>query len=164
MPFRSTLLAAISLLAMCTVSAAYADDQTVPGAGNADATATAKGSQLVQSAYRQLQATLQANVTNQTILAQTTDALFNASTCVTHRANLTVAQKTAIVNQIVSAGLVNPNDGNSIQGGVYAGIFFGVDQRRGREQCLPEPADAVVRGASRRQWQPSFLPRRVADP
>ena len=151
MTFRTTLLAAVSLLAAGAASAARADDQTVPGAGNADATATAKGSPLVQSAYKQLQATLRANVSNPPLLAQTMDALFNASTCVTHRANLTVAQKTAIMNQIIAAGLVNPNDGNSIQGGVYAGMFPAlINDADGANACpnLPMPWFAAPAGAN----------------
>ncbi len=120
MTFRSCLLAAAALVA---ASAAHADDQTVVGFGNADATATASHSPLVMSAYARLKERLQATITNPLILKQTMDGLFNPATCVQHRANLTVAQKQAIVSQLVSAGLVNPNDGASINGGLYAGIF-----------------------------------------
>jgi hypothetical protein len=140
MTFRSCLLAAAALLA--TACTAFADDQTQIGAGNADAAATASHSPLVMSAYAQLKARLQASVTNPAILAQTMDGLFNPTTCVMHRANLTTAQKQAIVNQIIAAGLVNPADGNSITGGVYAGIFPAlINDADGANSCpnLPMP-------------------------
>jgi hypothetical protein len=140
MNFRSCLLAATAMLA--TIGAARADDQTQVGAGNAIATATASHSQLVTSAYTRLKERLQASVTNTTILNATMDGLFNPDTCVQHRANLTVAQKQAIVNQIVAAGLVNPADGNSITGGIYAGIFPAlINDKDGANACpnLPMP-------------------------
>jgi hypothetical protein len=140
MTFRSCLLAAAALLT--TACTAFADDQTQPGAGNADAAATASHSPLVMSAYAALKARLQASVTNPTILAQTMDGLFNQTTCVQHRANLTTTQKQAIVNQIIAAGLVNPTDGNSITGGVYAGIFPAlINDADGANSCpnLPMP-------------------------
>ena len=120
MTFRSSLLVAASLLISCI---AQADDQTVPGFGNADATATASHSPLAMSAYAHLRERLQATITNKLILKQTMDGLFNPATCVQHRANLTVAQKQAILNQLIAANLVNPNDGASINGGLYAGVF-----------------------------------------
>ena len=140
MTFRSCLLAAAAVISM--VSAAHADDQTQIGAGNAIATATASRSQLVMSAYARLKQRLQASVTNATILKGTMDGLFNPDTCVQHRAGLTVAQKQAIVNQIVAAGLVNPADGNSISGGIYAGIFPAlINDKDGANNCpnLPMP-------------------------
>jgi hypothetical protein len=140
MTFRSCLLAAAALFA--TVGAARADDQTQIGAGNAIATATASHSPLVMSAYGRLKQRLQVSITNPTILAGTLDGLFNEDTCVLHRANLTVAQKQAIVNQIVAAGLVNPADGASITGGIYAGIFPAlINDADGANGCpnLPMP-------------------------
>ena len=140
MNFRSCLLAAAAML--MTAGAARADDQTQIGAGNAIAAATAARSQLVMSAYARLKQRLQASVTNPTILKGTMDGLFNPATCVQHRANLTVAQKQAIVNQIVAAGLVNPTDGASITGGIYAGIFPAlINDTDGNNACpnLPMP-------------------------
>jgi hypothetical protein len=125
-----------------TLGTARADDQTQIGAGNAIATATASHSRLVMSAYARLKQRLQASIGNATILKQTMDGLFNPDTCVAHRANLTVAQKQAIVSQIVAAGLVNPNDGASITGGVYAGIFPAlINDKDGANSCpnLPMP-------------------------
>lgn len=103
-------------------SAAVAADQTVPGAGNSTSAKIAYNSPLVQSAYSFL--VKQARSLQDFQLRRATlDGVGNLSTCVTHRANLTVAQKQVIVNQLLQEGLVNSNDGNSINGGIYAGIF-----------------------------------------
>ena len=142
MKLRSCLLAAAAIFATVAAGAAFADDQTQVGEGNATATATASHSQLVMSAYARLKERLQASVTNTAILKQTMDGLFNPNTCVMHRANLTVAQKQAIVNQIIAAGLVNPPDAASITGGVYAGIFPAlINDNDGANNCpnLPMP-------------------------
>jgi hypothetical protein len=149
MQLRSCLLAAAALLAAPGLLAApaRADDQTVVGFGNADATATASHSPLVMSAYARLKDRLQATITNKLILKQTMDGLFNPATCVEHRANLTVAQKQAIVTQLVAAGLVNPNDGASITGGIYAGIFPAlINDADGANSCpnLPLPFYAAA--------------------
>ena len=134
MNFRSCLLAAAAMFAMLGI--ARADDQTQIGAVNAIATATASHSRLVMSAYARLRQRLQASITNPVILKGTMDGLFNPDTCVQHRANLTQAQKQAILNQIVAAGLVNPSDGASITGGVYAGIFPAlINDKDGANSC-----------------------------
>ena len=134
-------LSAAATLALSFAAPAFAADQTVPGAGNATAAATAAASPLVQTALQFLQQ--QANQLADTNLrTQTLDALFNPNTCVQHRANLTVAQKQAIVAQLTAAGLVNPADGASISGGIYAGIFPAlVNDADGKNACpqLPMP-------------------------
>jgi hypothetical protein len=103
-------------------SSAFGADQTVPGAGNANAVALAKQSPMVQSAY-EFVLSQAASIKDPKLRQETLDALGNPHTCVTHRANLTDAQKTAILNTLVAQGLLNLSDGNSITGGAKAGVF-----------------------------------------
>ena len=112
----------ICALAAFTASTAIADDQTQPGAGNSAAIALAKQSPMVQSAY-QFVLSQASKVKDDHLREVILDAVGNPNTCVHHRANLTDAQKTAIVASLVSAGLVNPPDAASIVGGVKAGVF-----------------------------------------
>lgn len=103
-------------------SHAVADDQTKTGAGNAAAIALAKKSPMVASAYQFLLEQA-ASIQDNKLRKETLDALGNPNTCVRHRENLTDAQKDAIVQTLLSQGLVNPADAASIQGGVKAGVF-----------------------------------------
>jgi len=100
---------------------AHADDQTKPGAGNAAAIALAKKSPLVESAYKFLLSQA-AKIKDDKLRRETLDALGD-SPCVRHRANLTDAQKDAIIATLTAQKLVNPADAASIVGGVKAGIF-----------------------------------------
>jgi len=99
---------------------AVADDQTKPGAGNAEAITVAKKSPIVQSAYQFLLSQA-ARIEEAQLRKETLDAL--GDPCIHHRANLTEAQKDAIVATLTSAGLVNPADAAAIVGGVKAGVF-----------------------------------------
>ena len=98
-----------------------ADDQTKTGAGNAAAIALAKKSPMVQSAYQFLLSQA-AKIEDNKLRKETLDALGD-DPCVHHRANLSDAQKDAIIQTLIAQGLVNPADAASIQGGVKAGIF-----------------------------------------
>ena len=104
-----------------TVPRAKADDQTKTGAGNAAAIALAKKSPMVQSAYQFLLSQA-ARIKDDKLRKETLDALGDGP-CVHHRANLTEAQKDAIVQALIAQGLLNPADAASIQGGVKAGVF-----------------------------------------
>lgn len=119
---RIMLCTGILLTGAATIlsSGVLADDQTKPGAGNAAAIALAKKSPIVQSAYQFLLSQAE-RIQDTKLREQTLDALGNP--CIRHRANLTEAQKDAIVATLVSQGLVNPANGASIVGGVKAGIF-----------------------------------------
>jgi hypothetical protein len=117
-------LCAIFLLAggaACLVSSAKADDQTKTGAGNPAAISLAKKSPLVQSAYKFLLSQA-AKIKDDKLRKETLDALGD-NPCVKHRANLTDAQKDALVATLVAQKLVNPADAASIVGGVKAGVF-----------------------------------------
>lgn len=119
-----TYLCAILLcagIAVCAAQNAKADDQTKTGAGNAAAIALAKKSPLVQSAYQFLLSQA-AKIKDDKLRKETLDALGD-DPCVRHRANLTDAQKDAIIATLFAQKLVNPADAASITGGVKAGIF-----------------------------------------
>ena len=128
---------AVALLVACT-SVAFAADQTVPGAGNVNAIAIAKKSPMVQSAY-EFVLSQASKIKDPSLRSETLDALGNLETCVTHRANLTDAQKNAIVQTLESQGLLNPTDANSIQGGAKAGVFPPVLSENTSCPQLPQP-------------------------
>jgi hypothetical protein len=117
--FKSCGLAAVVLSFAVSFSSAQ---QIQPGAGNAAAVALAQKSPEVQSAYNFLlsQARL---LKNARLRNQTLDALSNPRTCVTHRAGVDANKKNEILQQLVSAGLINSADGAAFPGGALAGVF-----------------------------------------
>ena len=141
MQFRpGSLLASLAVLASGT---SFAADQTVPGAGNATAAATAAASPRVRAAERFLieQA---AHITDRGIRSETLDILSNPHVCIRHRIGLsTAAAKDAVIQKLVAAGLVNPDDGASFPGGLRAGIFPPVLQDGSSCPQLPQPFRAA---------------------
>ncbi len=135
---RPYKLASVLVLTLFAGLAAHAADQTVPGAGNANAVALAKQSPMVQSAY-QFVLSQAAKISDSQLRHQTLDALGNPQTCVTHRANLTDAQKNTIVSMLVTQGLLNLSDGASITGGAKAGVFPPVLNENTACPHLPQP-------------------------
>jgi hypothetical protein len=101
--------------------AAFADDQTKIGAGNIAAAALARKSPIVQSAYQFL--LKQAGKIQDAKLRKETEDALDSDTCIRHRAKLTEADKTAIVQTLTAEGLLNPADAASITGGVKGGVF-----------------------------------------
>src|SRR5262249_9117020 len=99
-----------------------AADQTVPGAGNGAAISLSNQSPLIQSAVKLLEREI-ARLRNPLLKSATQDAVTNPTTCVTHRANLSDSQKTALVQKLMDAGLVNPADDATFPGGLKAGVF-----------------------------------------
>ncbi len=112
----------LAVLAVLCTGYAVADDQTVPGKGNATAIAIASRSPLVASAMDFLQGQAK-KIRDNKLRKETQDALFNQQTCIKHRAKLTEADKDQIVATLIAEGLVNPADGQGIVGGVKAGVF-----------------------------------------
>ena len=109
-------------LASLFATAALAQDQTKPGAGNAAAIALSAKSPIVRSAHAFLidQAL---RIKDNSLRKNTLDILVNENMCVTERVGVDAATKQALLQQLLAAGLVNPADGNSIQGGLLAGVF-----------------------------------------
>ena len=120
------------------VTTGFAADQTVPGAGNANAAALARRSPMVQSAFNFLldQAS---RIKDDKLRKETLDAIGNPHTCVTHRAKLTDAKKDAIVQTLIMQGLLNPADAAAIQGVAKAGVFPPVLNENSACPQLPQP-------------------------
>ncbi|MET0226095.1 MAG: hypothetical protein ABW187_06620 [Dokdonella sp.] len=124
---------------MTMASQAFADDQTQPGAGNANAVRLADRSPLVRSANQfligQAQKIRQASVRNQTL-----DILTNTHSCAKHRAGLaTDSAKDAVIAQLTVAGLVNPADAANFPGGLRTAIFPPVLNESSNCPQLPQP-------------------------
>ena len=99
-----------------------AADQTVPGAGNEAAISLSNQSPLVRSALQLLERKI-ARLRSPLLKSATLDALTNPSTCITHRANLSDSQRTALLQQLKDAGLVALADDATFPGGLKAGVF-----------------------------------------
>jgi len=118
--------AALSTLVATALGAAalqaHAVDQTLPGAGNAQADQTAAASPRVREAHEFLlrQARL---IKNRALREATLDLLSNRKFCVRSRAGLDDAKKAALLTQLTAAGLVNPADDAGFPGGLSAGVF-----------------------------------------
>jgi len=133
--------------AFAVAGTAFGADQTVPGAGNANAVKLGQQSPMVQSAYEFVLSQAH-SIKDPFLRKETLDALGNSQTCVTHRANLTDAQKTAILNTLVAQGLLNIADGNSITGGAKAGVFPPVLNENTSCPQLPQPFFSAPGSAS----------------
>lgn len=141
------VVAGATLATVLVGSAAFAGDQTVPGAGNSKAVVLAKQSPMVQSAYEFVLS--QAGKINDPELRQETlDALGNPQTCVTHRAGLTSALKDAVLQTLVAQGLLNLSDGANITGGAKAGVFPPVLRENTTCPQLPQPFFSAPGSAS----------------
>lgn len=106
----------------CAVGAAWAVDQTVPGAGNGDAERIAAGSPRVQSAHRHLVEEAR-KIHDPRLRAATLDLLENRAFCVTSRRGIDDARKAALLARLQAAGLVNAADDATFPGGLKTGVF-----------------------------------------
>ncbi|HEY6969219.1 MAG TPA: hypothetical protein VJA94_08445 [Candidatus Angelobacter sp.] len=100
----------------------YAQDQSIPGAGNQRAIEISGKSPRVQSADKFLLAQAK-KIKDQELRKETLDAIGNAQTCIQHRAGLTQQDKERILQELVRAGLVEVKDQTGIPGGLLTGIF-----------------------------------------
>ncbi len=101
---------------------ALAQDQTVPGAGNATAITLSNKSPMVQSAREFLLNNIK-RIDDARVRAITLDAIANPTTCVAHRASLKESDKNAILQALIAAGLVDVRDNSTFPGGLNAGVF-----------------------------------------
>jgi hypothetical protein len=113
-----TRFVAISLFLVALLIPALA--QT--GTGNGNAIALAQKSPAVQTAYNYLIGQAQP-LQDTNLRTETLDAITNPNTCVAHRANVSPALQQTILNQLLAAGLVDPNDQNNFPGGLIAGVY-----------------------------------------
>jgi hypothetical protein len=120
---KSTLgLGLLSVTLGLVVFPARAQDQTVPGAGNAAAVALSNKSPMVQSAKDLLLKNTK-KIDDASIKAITLDAIGNPTTCVAHRVGLQENDKNTILQELIAAGLVDVRDNSTFPGGLKAGVF-----------------------------------------
>src|SRR5260370_41477797 len=120
---KNTLsLGLLSVTLGLAVLPAHAQDQTVPGAGNAAAMALSNKSPMVQSAKEFLLKNI-TKIDDASVRAITLDAIANPATCVTHRAGLKESDKNTILQELIAAGLVDVRDNSTFPGGLKAGVF-----------------------------------------
>ena len=136
-PATSLLAVATLALAVSSLPAQVAGP-AAPGAGNARALEIATHSQLVLSAYAYLDTQI-ARLSDANLRAQSTDALLNPNTCILHRANLKLADRQAIVAQLLAAGLLNPADDLTFPGGLITGVFPPLAKDNTACPHLPQP-------------------------
>src|SRR5216683_1288068 len=120
---RNTLgLGLLSVTLGLAVLPARAQDQTVPGAGNATAVTLSNKSPMVQSAKQFLLNNIN-RIDDASVRAITLDAIGNPTTCVAHRASLKQTDKDAILQALIAAGLLDVRDNSTFPGGLIAGVF-----------------------------------------
>ncbi|MBO3462509.1 hypothetical protein G7B40_029495 [Aetokthonos hydrillicola Thurmond2011] len=113
-------------------------NQTIPGAGNADATRIARKSPLVQSAQNFLAQQID-QIQDSALRQATRDAVNNTKTCITHRAGLNNSQKQKILQQLKDEGLVDTSSDGTFPGGLIAGVFPPVLEDGSACPQLPQP-------------------------
>src|SRR6266849_5917501 len=124
-------------IGLAAVLPARAQDQTVPGAGNATAIALSKKSPMVQSAREFLLKNIK-KIDDGSVRAITLDAIANPTTCVAHRAGLKETDKDAILQELIAAGLVDVRDNSTFPGGLKAGVFPPILEDGGTCPKLPQ--------------------------
>jgi hypothetical protein len=112
----------LPMLFVLTATTLVAADQTQIGAGNPVAEQIARKSALVQSAKEQLLDNAK-GIKDSNLRNVTLDGIGNPSTCIAHRAGIDDAKKNTIIQNLLTAGLINPADAAAINGGVKAGVF-----------------------------------------
>jgi len=128
----------VAVLAGGVTSLAHAADQTVPGAGNAEAARLAGASGLVQSAFRFIAGQI-TKIRDPKLGAAVKDLVLDRSACIRHRAGETTASKQAIVDRLTAAGLLAPADAATFPGGALAGVLPPVADAGTACPHLPQP-------------------------
>jgi hypothetical protein len=119
-------------------STAQAVDQTVPGAGNAEAARLAGSSALVTSARAFIAGQI-AKIGDPTLKANVRALVEDRDVCIKHRAGETAASKQAIVDALSAAGLIAPADAAVFPGGALAGVLPPVLDAGSACPHLPQP-------------------------
>lgn len=132
---RTSRLAASLIL---FTSFALAGDQTKPGPGNSSAASLASQSPIVQSALGFL-VDQAADLKGNKLKKETLDAITNPDTCVKHRAGLKASDRQAILNTLLTQGLVDPADDGTFPGGLITGVFPPVLNDNSSCPRLPQP-------------------------
>lgn len=136
--FRRVLL---SLPLLVGSGVAWAD-QTGLGAWNAGATEVAGKSALVTSAMAYIREET-GKIADPALRRATEDAVFNRGTCIKSRVGMDAGRKQAVVDRLVSEGLIDPAEAGRIPGGLVAGVFPGVVAEESACPTLPQPYGAA---------------------
>ncbi len=115
-----------------------AANQTEIGAGNLLAVQLSQKSPIVQSSLSLITAEAK-QIKDQTLRNSTLSLINNAKFCIQHRANLTEQTKASILQALLTAGLIDPNDDSTFPGGLKAGLFPPVLQEGSRCPQIPQP-------------------------
>src|SRR5258708_1026960 len=119
---RHTLgLGLLSVSLGLAVLPACAQDQTVPGPGNATAISLSNKSPMVQSAREFLLKNIK-RIDDASVRAITLDAIANPTTCVAHRAGLQESDKNTILQELIAPGLVNVLDNSTFSRRLKTGV------------------------------------------
>lgn len=121
MRLRAYVVIGLVTLAMAGIPA-LAQDQTVPGQGNANAAALSRRSPIVQSAMQFLVSQAD-TIQDKTLRKETLEVVTNDGLCLQHRVGLTDAKKNALVQQMIALGFADKNDDATFPGGLKVGIF-----------------------------------------
>ena len=111
-----------TLFCIIIVPGILAQNQTIPGAGNATAAEISRKSKIVQSAYRFLQEQAR-SIHDPGLRKQTLEAISNPQDCIRHRAHLSDADKDRILHTLIEVGLLDAHDDAAFPGGLKAGVF-----------------------------------------
>ena len=117
---RALSIIALSLAAW--THPASAADQTLPGAGNAEADKLAAQTPRVREAHQFL-VSRALKIKLPALRAATLDLLRNRSFCITSRVGVDDAMKARMLSDLSAAGLLDANDNASFPGGLKAGVF-----------------------------------------
>ena len=132
-----TLAATLALLSLA-IPQAHSADMPAMGPWNAGAAKTAEASRLAQSAMAMIKGEI-AQIGDENLRNATQDAVFNADTCIRHRAGLDDAKKQAIVDKLTVEGLIDATEAGRIPGGLLAGVFPPVRDDGSACPKLPQP-------------------------
>jgi hypothetical protein len=131
-------LLCLSLSWMGLIKPGFAANQTQIGEGNALAIQLSQGAPIVQSAQALLVGQAQ-QIADRTLRTNTTRAISDPKFCIQHRAGLTDATKTKLLQQLTTEGLVDIKDDATFPGGLKAGIFPPVQNDGSRCPQMPQP-------------------------
>src|SRR5450432_3099440 len=147
MPKTFVDVAIVFVLCAGHASAAQAVDQTVPGAGNAEAARLAGSSALVTSARGLIAAQVE-RIADHTLVSNVRALVEDRLVCVRHRANETAATKQAVVDTLGAAGLIAPADAAAFPGGALAGVLPPVLEAGSPGPPRPQPSSPAPASVS----------------
>lgn len=121
---------------LLTPTYVLAANQTQIGIGNQTAIKLSQNSPLIQSAFELLKKQA-SQIRDRALRTATLDAISNSKTCIQHRVS-TNTLKAKLLEDLSTAGLVDPNDDKTFPGGLITGIFPPLQQENSTCPQLPQ--------------------------